>query len=138
MSLVAFRNLAEPGGPRLLRGGRSRRSPASTPVIKDGPNDGRDVRAAGRLADRFPKPVPNEQAARAANGGAYPPTCRLMAKARTYERGFPWFVLDIFTQYQEAGPDYIVRAPDRLRGAAGRRRRCRRACTTTHFLAGNI
>ena len=35
-------------------------------------------------------------------------TFRLLAKARTYERGFPWFVIDIFTQYQEQGPDYII------------------------------
>jgi ubiquinol-cytochrome c reductase cytochrome b/c1 subunit len=31
-----------------------------------------------------------------------------LAKARSYERGFPWFVFDIFTQFQETGPDYIV------------------------------
>ncbi len=33
----------------------------------------------------------------------------MIAKARTYERGFPWFVFDAlpFTQYQEHGPDYI-------------------------------
>jgi cytochrome c1 len=32
----------------------------------------------------------------------------LLAKARGYERGFPWFVFDIVTQYQELGADYIV------------------------------
>ena len=31
-----------------------------------------------------------------------------MAKARTYERGGLWFLLDIVTQYQEQGPDYIT------------------------------
>ena len=31
-----------------------------------------------------------------------------MAKARTYERGFPWFLFDIFTQFAEAGPDYVT------------------------------
>jgi ubiquinol-cytochrome c reductase cytochrome b/c1 subunit len=31
-----------------------------------------------------------------------------LAKARTYQRGFPWFVFDIVTQYQEQGPDYIA------------------------------
>ncbi|MBV8511934.1 MAG: hypothetical protein JO289_17405, partial [Xanthobacteraceae bacterium] len=30
-----------------------------------------------------------------------------LAKARSYEAGFPWFVLDAFTMYQEDGPDYI-------------------------------
>ena len=32
----------------------------------------------------------------------------VLAKARTYERGFPWFVFDAFTQYQQQGPDYIA------------------------------
>jgi ubiquinol-cytochrome c reductase cytochrome b/c1 subunit len=62
----------------------------------------------GRLADRFPNPFPNDSAARVSNNGAVPPDLSLMAKARTYERGFPWFVIDIFTQFQQQGVDYIV------------------------------
>jgi ubiquinol-cytochrome c reductase cytochrome b/c1 subunit len=31
-----------------------------------------------------------------------------LAKARTFERGFPLFVFDAVTQYQEQGPDYIT------------------------------
>ena len=61
----------------------------------------------GRLADKFPSPFPNENAARAANGGAYPPDLSLIAKARNYDRGFPQFVFDFFTQFQEKGPNYI-------------------------------
>src|SRR5436853_339974 len=49
-----------------------------------------------------------EQAGRAAHNGVLPPDLSLIAKARGYERGFPWFLFDIFTQYQEEGPDYIV------------------------------
>ena len=52
--------------------------------------------------------LPNDNAARAANGGALPPDLSVIAKARTYERGGLWFLLDIFTQYQEQGPDYIT------------------------------
>ena len=37
-----------------------------------------------------------------------PPDLSLMAKARSYERGFPRFIFDFFTQYQEQGPDYIA------------------------------
>ena len=108
MTLLSFRNLAEAGGPGF--------SPAQAAAvaaeykIKDGPNDAGDMfERPGRPADRFPAPFPNENAARAANGGAYPPDMSVMAKARTYERGFPWFVFDAlpFTQYQEHGPDYI-------------------------------
>ena len=61
----------------------------------------------GRPADYFPSPYPNEQAARASNGGAYPPDLSLIAKARGYERGFPQFVFDAFTQFQEKGPNYL-------------------------------
>jgi ubiquinol-cytochrome c reductase cytochrome b/c1 subunit len=31
-----------------------------------------------------------------------------LAKARSYSRGFPWFIFDAVTQYQEQGPDYIA------------------------------
>ena len=31
----------------------------------------------------------------------------MLAKSRKYERGFPNFVFDIFTDYQEVGADYI-------------------------------
>ena len=58
-------------------------------------------------ADHWPSPFPNEQAARASNGGAYPPDFSTLAKARAGHRGFPNFVFDAFTQYQEQGPDYI-------------------------------
>jgi ubiquinol-cytochrome c reductase cytochrome b/c1 subunit len=54
----------------------------------------------------FPPPWPNENAARARYNGV-PPDFSVLAKARTYERGFPWFILDMFTQYQEHGVDYI-------------------------------
>jgi cytochrome c1 len=107
LSYVAFRNLAEPGGPGY--------SPAQAAAlakeykVKDGPNDqGEMFERDGRPADRFPPPFPNDAAARVSNGGALPPDLSIMAKARTYERGFPWFIFDIFTQFQEQGVDYIV------------------------------
>ncbi len=88
---------------------RPRRRPfASDYKIKDGPNDAGDMfERPGRPADYFPSPFPNDQAARAANGGALPPDLSLMAKARGYERGFPQFVFDAFMQFQEKGPNYI-------------------------------
>ncbi|RYE35194.1 MAG: cytochrome c1 [Hyphomicrobiales bacterium] len=105
-SLVAFRNLSQPGGPEFTPGQVA--ALAATYQIKDGPNEaGEMFERPGRSADRFPSPFPNEQAARAAQGGAYPPDFSVLAKARTYTRGFPTFVFDIFTQYQEQGPDYI-------------------------------
>lgn len=106
-SLVRFRNLSQPGGPEFSPGQVT--ALAATYQIKDGPNDaGEMFERPGRAADVFPSPFPNELAARAANGGAYPLDLSVIAKARTYERGFPRFVFDIFTQYQEQGPDYIA------------------------------
>jgi len=105
-SLIPFRTLSQPGGPEFTPGQVA--ALAATYQIKDGPNDqGEMFDRPGRPADRFPSPFPNEQAARAAQGGAYPPDFSVLAKARTYTRGFPTFIFDIFTQYQEQGPDYI-------------------------------
>jgi cytochrome c1 len=106
LSLISFRNLAEPGGPGFTSAQAA--AVAAEYKIQDGPNDaGEMFERPGRLADRFPKPFPNDNAARAANGGALPPDLSLIAKARTYERGGFWFLLDLVTQYQEQGPDYI-------------------------------
>lgn len=106
MQLLRFRNLSQPGGPEFTHGQVT--ALAATYQITDGPNDqGEMFQRPGRPADTFPSPFANEQAARAANGGAYPPDFSVIAKARTYERGFPKFIFDIFTQYQEQGPDYL-------------------------------
>ena len=104
--LVSFRNLAQPGGPSFSEA--QAKAVAESYQVQDGPNDAGDMfDRPGRLSDRWPSPFPNEQAARASNGGAYPPDFSTLAKARTYEVGFPGFLIDIFTQYQENGVDYI-------------------------------
>lgn len=107
LSYIAFRNLSDAGGPGFSR--EQAAAVAAEYKIKDGPNDqGEMFERPGRPADRFPPPFPNDQAARAVHNGSVPPDLSVITKARTYERGFPWFVLDIFTQYQEQGPDYLV------------------------------
>jgi len=51
--------------------------------VTDGPNDeGEMFERPGKLADTLPGPYANEEAARAANGGAYPPDLSLMTKSR--------------------------------------------------------
>jgi ubiquinol-cytochrome c reductase cytochrome b/c1 subunit len=106
MNLMHFRNLADPGGPGF--------SPAQAAAVaaeykvQDGPNDAGDMfERPGRVADKFPAPFPNEQAARASNGGALPPDLSLIAKARSYDRGVPQVIFDFITQFQEQGPNYI-------------------------------
>ena len=105
---IPFRTLSQNGGPQF--------SPAQITAlaaeykIADGPNDSGDMfERPGRPADYIPWTFANENAAAAANGGKAPPALTLMAKARGFERGFPWFIVDTlpFLQYQEHGPDYI-------------------------------
>jgi len=106
LKLLAFRNLADPGGPDFTEAQAA--TVAASFEVTDGPNDkGKMFERPGKLADHFPPPFPNDQAARAALGGGLPPDMSVLAKARSTEAGFPWFIFDAFTQYQEAGPDYI-------------------------------
>jgi ubiquinol-cytochrome c reductase cytochrome b/c1 subunit len=106
MNLVHFRNLADPGGPGFSAAQAA--AVAAEYKVQDGPNDaGEMFERPGRVADKFPAPFPNANAARAANGGALPPDMSLLAKALSYERGFPQFIFDFFTQFQEQGPNFI-------------------------------
>ena len=106
LKLLAFRNLADPGGPEFSEAQAA--TVAAGFQVTDGPNSqGEMFQRPGKIADHFPPPFPNEQAARNANGGGLPPDMSVLAKARGYEAGFPWFIIDAFTQYQEDGPDYI-------------------------------
>ena len=109
----AIRRRRPPPCRRVQGQGRSRRP-------------GRDVRAPGPAADRFPSPFPNENAARAANGGALPPDLSLIAKARTYERGFPMVRLRHLHAVSGAGPGlsrgadaWLSRMPPGLQSPAG-------------------
>jgi ubiquinol-cytochrome c reductase cytochrome c1 subunit len=105
LKLVAFHNLADPGGPHFSEA--QVKALAETYKIKDGPNDsGEMFERPGRPSDYFPWNFPNEQAANAALG-AVPPDMSLLAKGRSYERGLPLALIDPFTQYQEQGVDYI-------------------------------
>jgi ubiquinol-cytochrome c reductase cytochrome b/c1 subunit len=104
LNFVAFRNLADADGPGFSEAQAA--AIASEYKIKDIDDKGQPIERAGRPADYFPAPFPNAEAAAAANGVA-PPDMSTLAKARGYTRGFPWFIFDIFSQYQELGPDYI-------------------------------
>jgi cytochrome c1 len=106
LKLLSFRNLADPGGPGFTEAQAA--AVASGFQVTDGPNDqGQMFKRPGKIADYFPPPFANDQAARAALGGGLPPDMSTLAKARTYDEGFPWFLIDAFTMYQEQGPDYI-------------------------------
>ena len=105
LKLVAFRNLSDKGGPEFSAA--QVKALAATYQVKDGPNDkGEMFERPGRAADYLPSPFPNEEAAKASLGGV-PPDLSLIAKARTYERGVLLSLVDVVTQYQEQGPDYL-------------------------------
>ncbi len=106
IDMLSFRNLSDPGGPGFTEA--QAEAVAAEYKIKDLDDQGNQIERAGRAADHFPAPFANELAAKAANGGTAPPDMSTLAKARSYGRGFPWWAVDMITQYQEQGPDYIA------------------------------
>jgi ubiquinol-cytochrome c reductase cytochrome c1 subunit len=103
LNLVAMRTLGDENGPHFSDDEVTALAASysfADPTRADGKRPG-----AG--SDYFPAPFADEAEARSANGGALPPDLSMIAKARAVTRGFPTFLFDIFTQYQEGGPDYI-------------------------------
>ena len=101
--LLAFRNLAEPGGPSFSEA--QVKALAATYDIADQDADG--GLCPGLPSDHWPSPFPTEKDARDANGGALPPDMSVLAKARGIEDKFPNWVFNYLTTYAEGGPDYI-------------------------------
>lgn len=98
LKLLAFRDLQRVG---YSEG--EVKAIAAQVEVQDGPNDqGEMFKRPGRPADRFPSPFANEQAARAANGGASPPDLSLMTKAR---KGGADYLHAILTGYGEPPKD---------------------------------
>jgi ubiquinol-cytochrome c reductase cytochrome c1 subunit len=95
LELVAFRTLASEAGPHFSE--EAVKALAETYAIAD--DSAEYGERPGRPSDVFPPAPPYP--------GANPPDLSVIAKARAIERGFPTFVFDVFTQYQETGPDYI-------------------------------
>uniref|UniRef100_A0A251TV88 Putative cytochrome C1 family n=1 Tax=Helianthus annuus TaxID=4232 RepID=A0A251TV88_HELAN len=75
--------------------------------VVDGPNDeGEMFTRPGKLSDRFPQPYANEQAARFANGGAYPPDLSLITKARHNGQNY---VFALLTGYRDPPAGVSIR-----------------------------
>jgi cytochrome c1 len=51
-------------------------------IVDTDPNSGQPTERPGRISDHFRRPFPNEAAARASNGGAYPPDLSVITLAR--------------------------------------------------------
>jgi len=90
LRLVAFRNLSALG----YSEDQIKAFAKQYEVQNAEPNDeGEMFMRPGLPSDRFVKPFPNEQAARAANGGAYPPDLSLIIKARVHGADYLYSLL---------------------------------------------
>ena len=81
MKYLTYRNLAEKGGPEFSE--LEAKAIAASFELTDGPDSTGEmfVRPA-KLSDKFVMPYANEQEAKSANGGAYPPDMSVLVKAR--------------------------------------------------------
>ena len=121
MKFINFRNLSEEGGPGFTE--EQAKALAATYTVKDGPGeDGEMFDRPGVASDPFPSPFPNEQTARVANGGAYPPDLSLITKSRagwhgTFNQlingiGGPQYVYSVLTGYEEPTEEMKKEQPE--------------------------
>jgi ubiquinol-cytochrome c reductase cytochrome c1 subunit len=119
MKHVSFRNLAEGG----IFTDEQVKALAASYTVQDGPNtDGEMFDRPGLPSDRFPKPFANEEAAKAANGGALPPDLSLITKSRpgwygTFNQlvngiGGPQYVYSVLTGYEEVPAELKAEQPE--------------------------
>jgi len=99
MKLVAYRNLQDIGFSQS-----EVKQIASEYMMADGPDDSGEMFERPALpSDHFVSPFANEQAARAANGGALPPDLSLIVKAR---HSGPNYVYSLLTGYADAPDEF--------------------------------
>ena len=104
MKYLSYRNLAEKGGPEFSEA-EAKAIAASFEVI-DGPNaDGEMFTRTGKLSDKFVMPYENVEAAKAANGGAYPPDMSVLIKARG---GGADYIYSLLQGYDEPPSDITL------------------------------
>ena len=101
MQYLSYRNLAEPGEPEFTED-EAKFIAASFEVL-DGPNnDGEMFTRPAKLSDKFVMPYDNVEAAKAANGGAYPPDMSVLAKAR---KGGADYIYSLLLGYDDPPAD---------------------------------
>jgi ubiquinol-cytochrome c reductase cytochrome b/c1 subunit len=107
LNLVAFHNLDEDGGPGFTEA--QAKAIAASYKIPAPPNDKGDIfdangnrlTQAGTLADHFPAPFANDNAARASNNGSLPPDMSILVKARA---GGPAYIYSICSGFHQPVP----------------------------------
>jgi len=97
MEQIAYRNLVD-----VSHTYEEARALAEATMVVDGPDDeGNMFERPGKLSDYLPRPYPNEESARAANNGAYPPDLSLITSAR---HGGEDYIFSLLTGYMEEPP----------------------------------
>ena len=92
LKYVSYRNLSEKGGPEFSV--KEAKAIAASFEITDGPNqDGEMFTRPAKLSDKFVMPYSNEEEAKSANGGAYPPDMSVLVKARAGGADYIYSVL---------------------------------------------
>lgn len=93
-------------------------------LVQDGPDDtGKMFMRPGKLSDHVPAPYANEEAARAANNGAYPPDLSLISVAREHGEDYLFSLLTGYTDppagfHLEEGQHFNPYFPDGAIGMA--------------------
>jgi ubiquinol-cytochrome c reductase cytochrome c1 subunit len=102
MSFIAYRNLVG-----VSHTEEEAKAEAAEQMITDGPDDaGNMFQRPGKLSDYFPSPYPNEEAARAANNGSYPPDLSYITSAR---HGGEDYIFALLTGYHDAPAGVVLR-----------------------------
>lgn len=98
IEMVYYRNLMDIGFSE-----EEAKAIAAEYEVEDGPNDDGDMfMRPARLSDRFVKPFANEKAARASNGGSFPPDLSVITKARS---GGANYIYGLMTGYMDDAPE---------------------------------
>ena len=104
MKYLSYRNLSQPGGPEFSD--QQAKIIASQFEVTVGPNsEGEMFTRPARLSDKFVGPYANEQAATAANGGAYPPDMSVLVKAR---QGGADYIYSVLMGYEDPPSEIIL------------------------------
>ena len=104
MKYLSYRNLSQQGGPEFSE--QQVKIIASQFEVTDGPNsDGEMFIRPARPSDKFVGPYANDQAATAANGGAYPPDMSVLVKAR---KGGADYIYSVLMGYEDPPLDIIL------------------------------
>ena len=98
---LSYRNLTEKGGPEFSE--EEAKAIAANFEVTDGPDStGEMFTRPAKLSDKFVMPYANEEEAKSANGGAYPPDMSVLVKAR---KGGADYIYSLLLGYEDSPVD---------------------------------